>query len=168
MGRGTIGSRMLFADEPVRRRSLDEAEQRIVVGALLACRVAEREVCERAARLTEIAAPPPRWWEVRGPRSLVAHMALASRADGVTLGRRVFVRQDLLTDAGAVPIALVAHEVAHVAQIVRDGFSAFYARSALDYVRGRARGLDDRRAYLAIPYEVEARAVAATADPFSE
>jgi hypothetical protein len=44
-----------------------------------------------------------------------------------------------------------------VRQYARHGVVGFLARYVTDYVRGRIRGLTHREAYLAIPFEVEAR-----------
>lgn len=140
-------------------RRLEPHQRERVLDALLRCRVAGPEVCRRAVEEARLVLRQPRWSEVRGPISLVAHVALASRADGIALGRRCFVRR---TDPdGRVPLRLIAHEVTHVAQILREGTATFYARYAASYLAARARGWGDERAYLSIPYEVEARAVAA-------
>lgn len=146
-------------------RALSPAERDVVSRALVTCRVAPDPVCLRAVEVARIVPRRPRVTEVRGPRSLVAHVALASRADGIALGRRVFIRRALFDDDGRLPIDLLAHEVAHVTQILRDGTLTFYLRYGAEYAAGRARGLDDRRAYLAIPYEEEARRVGAATNP---
>lgn len=143
-------------------RALTDEERRIVARALVRCGVASAELAQRAVDCTVLLARAPSLSEVRGPRSLIAHVALARAADGIALGRRVFLR---MPREGDWPIDLIAHEVAHVAQYLRDGTLPFLWRYLRAYAAGRARGLDDHRAYLAIPYEVEARAVAATADP---
>lgn len=146
-------------------RGLTAEEKPPVFEALTRCRVASEAICARAVELALLLSREPALSEVRGPRSLVAYVALASRADGIALGRRVFLRSACFGPDGRAPLDLVAHEVTHVAQFLRDGAIAFYARYGAAYALGRARGLDDHRAYLAIPYEVEARAVAASADP---
>ncbi len=157
---------MLFVGTPPGTpRGLTSEEKPAVLGALLRCRVASEAICARAVDLALLVPREPALREVRGPRSLVAYVALAARADGIALGRRVFLRSPLFGPDGRAPIDLVAHEVAHVAQYLRDGPLAFYSRYVSAYALGRARGLDDHRAYLAIPYEVEARAVGASADP---
>lgn len=144
--------------------ALTDEQRAHIAGALVHCKVAPRALSEEAARRARIVVCQPALAEVRGPRSLVAHIALASRADGIALGRSVFIRRDRVAPDGTLPLDLLAHEVAHVAQYLRDGTIPFLLRYARDYLAGRMRGLDDRRAYLAIPYEVEARAVAATAN----
>jgi hypothetical protein len=146
-------------------RALTIREREGVLLALLECRVAPEPICRRSVELARLVPRMPRWAEIRGPRSLVAHVALASRADGIALGSRVFIRRELFADDGGLPPDLLAHELAHVAQILRDGPMPFYLRYGAAYAAGRARGLDDRRAYLAIPYEEEARRVGAAAVP---
>lgn len=68
----------------------------------------------------------------------------------ITIGRRVFWAREV------VP-GLVAHELEHVRQFAQHGVARFIARYVLDYLGGRARGLSHHEAYLAIPFEVEAR-----------
>ncbi|MGF1469475.1 MAG: DUF4157 domain-containing protein [Sandaracinaceae bacterium] len=149
----------LVPARPRRLRSLHPAERALVEESLRRCGVAEPEVCARAVRLARFVSHdgglPP------GPRSALARVALAGGADGITLGTEVFVPKRVYGRAGELPLDLVAHEVAHVAQYLRDGTLPFVARYLLAFARGRARGLTDRQAYLAIPYEVEARRVAA-------
>ncbi len=154
-----------FATDPAPAwiRLTDEERTR-VTEALVRCGVGPRALCAEAASDARIVPRAPTLSEVRGARSLIAHVALAGRADGIALGRRVFVRRHLVVD-GRVSLALAAHEVTHVAQYRRDGVVPFLLRYAAAYLAGRARGLDDHRAYLAIPYEVEARAVAASLEP---
>lgn len=160
-GRTFSNPRGVFLRRSDGSRALTVAEREAALDALTACGVAPGPVCRAAVEATRLVPRAPRVGEIRGPRSLIAHVALAARADGITLGRRVFVRAALRAPDGALPLDLVVHEVAHVAQVLRDGPATFYARYVADYLRGRARGLADHDAYLAIPYEVEAREVAA-------
>jgi hypothetical protein len=153
---------VLFVRTESAARKLEPRERREVMRALLHCRVAEERVCRRAVESAIFEPRRPSLAEIRGARSLLAHIALA-RADGIALGRRVFVRGEHFGPDGSLPIDLVAHEVTHVAQYLRDGALTFYLRYARAYGEGRANGLDDHHAYLAIPYEVEARAVAKSA-----
>lgn len=146
-------------------RRLTALEREVSLQAMLGCRVAPEALCRRAIDVTRLIFREPTWTEVRGPRSLIAHVALASRADGIALGRHVFIRSRRYGRDGSLPVDLVAHEVTHVAQLLREGTLGFYSSYVAHYARGRARGLDDRRAYLAIPYEVEAREVAARSAP---
>lgn len=142
-------------------RPLRTEERARSLAAMRACRVAREDVLQRAVDEVTVTGRAPRIGEVRGVRTLVAHVALASRASGIALGRSVFIRADRFGPEGELPIDLVAHEVTHVAQVLRDGTVAFFARYVAEYLGGRARGLDDHEAYLAIGYEVEAREVAA-------
>jgi hypothetical protein len=153
---------MLFVPQPKIARALSPIERRIVTGALSHCGVAPRELCRRAAAEAILVPRELSLGEVRGPRSLVAHIALTARADGIALGRHVFVRSALFGPEGSVPIELVAHEVTHVAQYMREGTLRFCLSYVSAYALGRASGLDAHAAYLAIPYEIEARAVAAS------
>lgn len=137
------------------------AEREVVLRALTRCGVAEREVCERAVASCRLVRRSPSIREVRGLRSLVAYLALRSRASGITLGDEVYVRSDVADEGLEMPRQLLAHELTHVAQFRRAGFARFLARYVGAYLRGRARGLGDERAYRAIPYEREARLVAA-------
>jgi hypothetical protein len=141
-------------------RPLTETERRRIERALIRCRVGGPALAARAVAVAILYPRRPSLVEVRGPRSLVAHVALAARADGIALGRRVFIRRELFEDDGSLPIDLVAHEVTHVAQYLKEGPARFYARYLKAYAAARSRGLDDHSAYLAIPYEVEARNVA--------
>ncbi len=95
----------------------------------------------------------------RGARPTVAYFALRNRASGITLGRKVYIRQNLFDHQGKLPLYLVTHEVAHVVQFLRDGTLPFLTRYLGEYFTGRLRGLRDRDAYLAISYEREARRV---------
>jgi hypothetical protein len=122
------------------------ADEQLYLNALDHCRLIERR---------------PALAEIRGARSVIAYVALRTRASGITLGDRVFIRSDCFRDHGRPPLDLIAHEVAHVVQFRRDGAAAFLTRYLLDYAKNLARGMADRDAYLAIPYEVEARGVEA-------
>lgn len=145
------------------RRPLTPPEKAAVRRALIACGVADGVTCDRALEATRLFDRIPRLAEVRGPRSAVAHVALARRALGITLGHRVYLHREVVGPGGRVPLSLLAHELAHVAQYLRDGTAPFLARYVTAYARNRLRGLCDQDAYLAIPYEVEARAVEAEA-----
>jgi len=86
------------------------------------------------------------------------------RVQAITLRDRVFVAPDvdLRSPAG---ISLLAHELVHVAQWRRAGRRAppglrravFPIRYVGSYLRARLGGMDRTSAYLAIPYEREAR-----------
>lgn len=73
----------------------------------------------------------------------------------MTVGRLILLRRDQRRDA-----ALLAHELVHVRQWRELGPGRFLWRYLGAYVRGRMAGLGHRRAYEAIPLEVEARELA--------
>jgi len=90
--------------------------------------------------------------------------------NGITFGRRIFIRPQLITrseDARLrAPKALIAHELAHVLQYQRLGFFKFF----YTYLKGYWQALKLKEkwdlnsrieAYLEIPHEVEARQFAA-------
>src|SRR5829696_4634985 len=84
-------------------------------------------------------------------------------AHGMTIGRHVL----LLRGYEDRP-TLIAHELVHVRQYAERGRLRFLARYLWDYVGNLVRLRNHRKAYLAIPTEVEARAEAkrwATAHP---
>jgi hypothetical protein len=141
-------------------RVLTDEERRWARSALLDRQVASAELCERALQRCVLVPFDAHPAHIRGPRSLIATIALASRASGITLGTRVFIQRQLFGPAMQLDLELVVHEVAHVVQYMRDGHVTFLARYLRDYASGLRRGLPDYEAYLAIPYEVEARHVA--------
>lgn len=75
---------------------------------------------------------------------------------GFTIGGTIWIR-----DPGEVDLpALLAHELTHVRQWRKLGPVGFPVRYAVDYLRGRLRGLGHAAAYRAIPAEQEARETA--------
>ncbi|MGH9178729.1 MAG: eCIS core domain-containing protein [Acidimicrobiales bacterium] len=91
-------------------------------------------------------------------RALVQRVpVLPPGSDGMTLGRLVLVKRDGMADRTGRR-RLLAHELVHVRQFAEKGRARFLARYLSDYVRNLARLHRHREAYLAIPYEVEARA----------
>jgi hypothetical protein len=74
---------------------------------------------------------------------------------GMTVGPWILMRAGREEDA-----ALIAHELVHVRQWREQGAFRFLARYVGAYLRGRRAGLGHAGAYLAIPAEVEARAIA--------
>ncbi len=143
-------------------RRLSDDERHYILGALTTSEIAPMPVCERAVDECLLIRRTPLLGEVRDVASGIAYAALKTRASGITLGHRVFIRREFFSDEGRVPLDLVAHEVAHVVQFLRDGTMPFLWRYVRDYALNLSRGLGDRNAYLAIPYEVEARQVADT------
>jgi hypothetical protein len=142
-------------------RGLTEQEQRWARRALEDRQIAPAALCERALRECVLVPLDAKLCQIRGPRSLIAYFALASRAHAITLGNHVYIQRSLFGPAGEVDLSLVVHEVAHVVQYMRDGHMTFLLRYLRDYADGLRRGLADYDAYLAIPYEIEARHVAA-------
>jgi hypothetical protein len=70
----------------------------------------------------------------------------------MTLGRTVLVHADRVDDDG-----LIAHELVHVEQWQSHGRLRFLARYLGGYLRALVRHHRHRAAYLAIPFEAEAR-----------
>ena len=88
---------------------------------------------------------------------------------GITIGKNIFIKPSLLsidTEFAKINTELAAHEIAHVLQYRREGFIKFLYK----YLRSYRRNLKDKQnwndfsrheAYLEIPYEIEAREIAA-------
>jgi Domain of unknown function (DUF4157) len=74
---------------------------------------------------------------------------------GITVGRTIRLRRGREDDR-----KLIAHELVHVRQYAEQGRLRFLARYLAAYLRNLARLRSHRKAYLAIPAEVEARAEA--------
>ena len=85
---------------------------------------------------------------------LIRTNLLPPAADGMTIGRFVFLRSDVNRDGTR---ELLAHELVHVRQYAEYGLVGFLMRYLRDYVRGLWTHKRHRAAYLAIPAEVEAR-----------
>lgn len=79
-------------------------------------------------------------------------------ADGMTLGRWIFLKSDRDHRGDR---ELIAHELVHVRQYAELGYLRFSLRYLRDYAAGVLRHRRLREAYLSIPAEVEARADAA-------
>lgn len=88
---------------------------------------------------------------------------------GITIGKRIFILPELVSlnsnDKKSLPENLVAHEIVHVLQYKREGFFKFLYKYLRDYRNNlkKEAGLDfeaRHRAYLNIPFEIEAREVA--------
>lgn len=140
-------------------RPLTALERKWSLAALLDREVAAERACIDAVESSVLIPMRPSSWRLTGLRSAIAKIALSNQAAGITLGHQIYIRQDLFDEDGALPLELVVHEVAHVAQYRRDGTAGFLFKYLRDYANGRGRGLSDREAYLAIPHEVEARKV---------
>jgi hypothetical protein len=141
-------------------RRLNASERDFVLDALTTSEIAAPEICAEAVNTCVLLQRTPLLAEVRGLSGGIAYAALKTRASAITLGNRIFIRREFFGDDGRVPLDLLAHEVAHVAQFLRDGVLPFLWHYLRDYLVGLTRGLGDRGAYMAIPYEVEARRVA--------
>ncbi len=83
---------------------------------------------------------------------------LAPGSSGMTIGRFVFLTTDVDRSGGRT---LLAHELVHVRQYAEVGMVCFLLRYLRDYAVALRRLRSHRRAYLAIPAEVEARDEAA-------
>lgn len=83
---------------------------------------------------------------------------LPPAADGMTIGRFVLLRGDRIEQKGT---ALLAHELVHVRQFAEMGPARFLFEYVGSYLRNLWRTRNHRQAYLDIPLEQEARAVAA-------
>lgn len=85
---------------------------------------------------------------------------LFAGADGMTLDRFVLLRRDDPGDRTGER-ELLAHELVHAVQWAELGVARFLWRYVAAYVRNRRRLGRHRDAYLAIPFEEEAREAAA-------
>jgi len=89
---------------------------------------------------------------------LVRTNLIPPAADGMTLGRFVFLRGDHIAHTGST---LLAHELVHVRQFAEMGAARFVYAYVTSYLRNLRRTRSHRQAYLDIPLEREAREVAA-------
>ena len=98
------------------------------------------------------------WTQIRGPKTLIAAVALAEFATAITLGPHIYCRRRKDWESG-IPITLLAHEIAHSVQYRRDGWTRFLSRYVGEYLLSRLKGLNHGDAYRSISYEKEAREV---------
>ena len=91
---------------------------------------------------------------VLGRVRLVRTNLLPPAADGMTVGRFVFLRGDRIDDYSTT---LLAHELVHVRQFAELGATRFLGSYIGSYLKNLAQLRNHREAYLAIPLEVEAR-----------
>ena len=124
------------AGDSLRQAGLDSAVLRAVLHPV---------VPERVVLL-----PAPTWMRI----------VWGSGTGAMTLGRRVFVRQEILHGDPRALARLVVHELVHVRQWSDYGPVGFLRRYLGRYLSGLARGLGHRGAYRSNPYESEAREVA--------
>jgi len=89
---------------------------------------------------------------------------------GITFGRRIFITSRLLSfnqnNLLKLPEDLAAHEITHALQYRREGFIKFFYKYLTCFwrnlqKRGKWDAVSRQNAYLEIPFEIEARAVAA-------
>jgi hypothetical protein len=89
---------------------------------------------------------------------------------GITVGKRIFIKPALLSlnqnNLPTLPEDLIAHEIAHVLQYRREGFLNFFYKYLTDFgrnLRGKKKwdAVSRHKAYLEIPFEIEARQAAA-------
>jgi hypothetical protein len=83
--------------------------------------------------------------------------ALPGTYVGLTLGRRVFLAEDVADDGTS---GLIAHELVHVRQWSEQGPLGFSGRYLLAFLRSLVRTRSWNASYRAIPAEVEARSEA--------
>ncbi len=97
-------------------------------------------------------------------------LTLVLQIHGITFGRRIFIMPDLIfndyENRRKLPLELVAHEIVHVLQYKKDGFARFFYKYLSSYWKNlRAEKSWDsaarQQAYRDIPYEREARKIAA-------
>lgn len=88
---------------------------------------------------------------------LVRTNLIPPAADGMTVGRFVFLRDDHIDHVGS---SLLAHELVHVRQFAEMGAPRFFMAYFGAYFRNLRRTKNHRQAYLDIPLEKEARAIA--------
>lgn len=110
--------------------------------------------------------------EVRIYSGRAAHLIVGlTGADGITFGRRVYLVKRVVSKnerkLRMVDEELAVHEIAHTIQYRRDGFFGFlwnYLRSYVANLRKRGEFGSRARAfaYYNIPYEIEAREIAAS------
>lgn len=85
---------------------------------------------------------------------LVRTNLLPPAADGMTVGRFVFMRDDHIEHRATT---LLAHELVHVRQFAEMGMIRFLASYFGAYAKNLVQSRNHRQAYLDIPLEIEAR-----------
>ena len=86
--------------------------------------------------------------------TLVRTNLLPPAADGMAIGRFVFLRGDRIDKRRST---LMAHELVHVRQFSELGPARFLTRYVGEYLRNLSKMRNHRVAYLAISFEEEAR-----------
>lgn len=99
-----------------------------------------------------------------------AVLTLLLKIHGITIGKNIFVTPEFLDfteqSKSKINVELAAHEIAHVLQYKREGYLSFFYKYFTSYAKNlraqKSWSADARRrAYLAIPFEIEARETAA-------
>lgn len=89
---------------------------------------------------------------------------------GITVGRSVFVKPKFVTflenKKYKIHIELAAHEIAHVLQFEREGFFRFLYKYSKSFAgnlkqKGNFKSISRQDAYWEIPFEIQARDIAA-------
>lgn len=89
---------------------------------------------------------------------------------GITFGKRIFITPNLLSlnrqNFLKLPEDLIAHEITHTLQYEREGFTGFFYQYLTSFWKNLQKqekwdAISRQEAYLAIPFEIEARAAAA-------
>jgi len=89
---------------------------------------------------------------------------------GITFGRRIYIKPKFLSlnqnNLLKLPEELVVHEITHTLQYKREGFLRFFYKYLTSFWHNLQKkekwdGGARHKAYLDIPFEIEARAVAA-------
>ncbi len=96
---------------------------------------------------------------VLGRVRLMRTNLLPPAADGMTIGRFIFLRGDRIQDRST---ALLAHELVHVRQFAELGPVRFFSQYLGAYFKNVWKLRNHRAAYLAIPLEQEAREAASS------
>ncbi len=96
--------------------------------------------------------------DLLGRVRLIRTNLLPPAADGMTIGKLVFLRGDRIEHRAT---SLLAHELVHVRQFAEHGPVRFLTRYFGDYLRNLKACRNHRQAYLDIPFEIEAREEAA-------
>lgn len=90
-------------------------------------------------------------------------------ASGITFGKKIFIFPEIISinslNKKRLPDSLAVHEIAHVLQYLKHGFLGFLYVYLRDYYKNLKNEKDwsadsRQKAYLNIPFEVEAREIA--------
>ena len=87
-------------------------------------------------------------------RHAAFRLPLLRNYSAICVGRTIWFKDP----KAEIPPRLLCHELVHQQQMDRHGQLAFYAIYLKDYFKNLFRYASHQKAYLAIPFEVEARA----------